>query len=113
MANRAVTLVWYCKTEKGRRRFPAILTGNGKVRTGVVLVDGREREYLDGRFQLRTFEGTQTVYINAGENSADALAARKKLANKLAAKHSAQEAGIKVVEEAGRVSLRPAADRYV
>jgi integrase len=115
MANKAVTLMWYCKTPKGWRRFPALSASNGKVRTGVVLQAGREHRYPDGRFQLRSFAGAKTIYSNLPDNTSasDALAERTKLALRLAARHSAAEAGTQIIETPGRVALRIAATRYV
>ena len=73
--------MWYCRTEKGWRRFPVLEASNGKVRTGVVLVHGKERRYPDGRFQIRTFSGTKAIYqnVDSSASSADALAERNRV----------------------------------
>jgi integrase len=115
MAKRAVTLMWYCKTDNGWRRFPVLLSSNGKVRTGIVMVDGQERKYPEGRFQIRTFENRRKVYVNTDEGGSptDALAERNKLALRLAARHSAAEAGTQIVETPGRVAIRTAAGKYI
>lgn len=115
MAKRAVTLMWYCKTEKGWRRFPVLLSSNGKVRTGVVMVDGQERKYPEGRFQLRTFENRRKVYVNTDETATptEALAERNRLALRLEARTAAHNAGAQIVEEPGRVSLRAVEKRYI
>jgi hypothetical protein len=52
MANRKVVLVRLCKTEKGWRRYPAVVGKNGRIKPGFVKVAGKEREYREGRYQL-------------------------------------------------------------
>lgn len=115
MANKAVTLMWRCKTESGWQRFPVVLSSNGRVRTGIVLVDGQEHHYQNGRFVLRSFSGTRTVFTSLPENvtATDALAERNRLALRLAARTAAQDAGTQIVETPGRTAIRPAAARYV
>ena len=114
MANRKVTLVRLCKTEKGWRRYPAVIGKNGRVRPGYVLVDGHEREFPVGRYQLRTYEGARMVYLDAGENAATAATARAKAEHKLTAKIEAKAAGVKLEEDApGRVSLARGLSRFI
>ena len=72
MANTTVSLVWYCRTEKGWRHFPVVESKNGKIKTVAVLADGVQRLYPNGRFQLRRYEGSKTVYLNADVKSAEA-----------------------------------------
>jgi integrase len=114
MANRTVTLVRNCKTEKGWRRYPVAFGKNGRVRPGWVLV-GEEPEFFEqGRYELRLFEGSKLVYRPAGETPAQAEAARELLERKLAAKISASEAGILIAaEETDRVSLARKAREFV
>jgi integrase len=113
VANRAVGLIWYCRTPRGWRRFPVVIGKNGRVRHGVVLLDGKEHHFAEGRFQLRSFEGDRTIYENAGENAADAMAARDRAALQKKARITAEEAGTTIIEEVGRVAIRPAIDKYV
>jgi integrase len=114
MANKKVVLVWHCKTGKGWRRFPALTAKNGKVRTGFVVVGGEERQYPEGRFQLRTYEGSRMVYQDAGENAVAALTAQTKEKHLLEAKASAKEAGVKIEEKApGRLNLTHELTKFV
>jgi integrase len=114
VANRKVTLVRLCKTEKGWRRYPAVVGKNGRVRPGFVLVDGQEREYPVGRYQLRTYDGARMIYRDAGENAAAAATARAKAEHKLTAKVEAKAAGVKLEEDApGRVSLVSGLRRFI
>ena len=66
MPNRKVTLVRLCKTESGWRRYPAVIGRNGRVRPNFVVVDGRQREYPEGRYQLRMYEGSRMIYRDVG-----------------------------------------------
>jgi hypothetical protein len=65
MANRNVTLVRLCKTEKGWRRYPAVIGKNGRVKPGYVSVGGKEQEFKEGRYQLRSYAGSRMVSENA------------------------------------------------
>src|ERR1700751_3033913 len=99
MANRKAVLVWLCKTEKGWRRFPALFGANGRPRLGVVRVGGTERKYPDGRFQVRTYEGSRMIYRDAGETASEAMTNRTKSEHLLAARNAAKVAGAKVEAE--------------
>jgi hypothetical protein len=48
------------------------------VKPGFVRVGGKEKEFKQGRYQLRSYEGSRMVYAEAGEHAGDALAAREK-----------------------------------
>jgi len=96
MANKKVVLVRLCKTAKGWRRYPVAVGKNGRIKPNFVIVDGQEREFKEGRYQLRTYEGTRMVYKDAGENAAAAQTARTKTEHLLEAKASAKEAGVKI-----------------
>ena len=114
MANRTVTLIRICKTEKGWRRYPVAFGKNGRIRPGWVMV-GEEPEYYEqGRYELRMFEGSKLVYAPAGETPAEAVAARDRMERKLKAKETAQAAGILLPEDAhGRVSLAAKAREFI
>ena len=71
MANTATTLIWCCKTPEGWRRYPAVVSSNGRVKKGVVVVNGIQVAYPVGKFQIRYFVGPKTVYKNAGVDCGD------------------------------------------
>jgi integrase len=114
MANRTVTLIRICKTERGWRRYPAAFGKNGRVRPGWVMV-GDEPEYFEqGRYELRLFEGSKLVYVPAGDTPAEATAARDRMERKLKAKETALAAGIVLPkDEPGRVSLALKAREFI
>jgi integrase len=104
---KAVGLVWYCKTERGWLRFPVVMGGNNRIKRGFVIVDGEERHYPDGRFQIRKYEDRKVVYKNVdGDSSTDAVNAKDKEASLVAAKVAANAAGAKLTEEPSRIYLR-------
>ena len=113
MTNRKVVLIRLCKTEKGWRRYPAVIGKNGRVKPGFVVVDSKERKYPDGRYQLRTYVGSRMVYRDAGENAAAALTALTKTEHLLEAKIAAKQAGVKIEEVPGRLSLARELNRFV
>ncbi len=112
MANRKVVLLWYCKTPKGWRRFPVVMGRNSRIRHGYVIFDGVESHFPDGRYELRLYEGANPVYKRAGNNAADAIAARDREVSLLTVKDAAGAAGVKVMEAPGRVHLSRAADAF-
>jgi integrase len=113
MSNKKVVLIRLCKTEKGWRRYPAVIGKNGRAKPGFVIVDGKERKYPEGRYQLRTYVGSKMIYRDAGENAAAALTAQTKTEHLLQAKASAKEAGVKIEEVPGRLSLARELNRFV
>jgi hypothetical protein len=89
MANRKVSLLWYCRTPRGWRRFTVVTGRNGRIRQGVVMDQGVEVSYPEGRYELLVYEGRKPVYKRAGDNAADALTARDREAHMLVARESA------------------------
>jgi integrase len=86
---------------------------NGRVRPGVVMDEGKETTYPEGRFEMRVYEGRKPIYKRAGDNAADALAACERESALLIAKDSAVAAGAKIVEEETRKYIRRAAGLYI
>ena len=113
MANKKVVLVRLCKTEEGWRRYPAVIGKNGRVKPGFVRVGEEEREFREGRYQLRTYEGSRMVYRDAGEQAGAAMTARLQTEHLLVAKAAASEAGVKIVEAPGRLSLARELNHFV
>jgi integrase len=105
MANRKVILVRNCKTENGWRRFPVVQGKNGRIRPNWVLVDGEPREYPDGHYEIRSYQGSKMEYKNVGNNAVDALLERDKKVNLLVARDAAPAGGAVLVEEAVRIPL--------
>jgi integrase len=113
MANRKVSLVRYCKTPDGWRRYSAVIGKNGRVKPGFVTVKGKHREYPEGHYECRYYVGSKVAYLNVGEDAAAALTACIKQSKVLVARDTATAAGAVIVEEKGRVNLAKALTRFV
>ncbi len=109
---KAVALMWYCRTPKGWRRFPVVLGGNNRIKHGWVKDAGVLTHFPDGRYEIRTYKDRKKVYKRAGDNAADAMAARDREEHLEDAKVSAEAAGVKIAEEPGRLHLRKAALKF-
>jgi integrase len=106
VANKKVTLLRYCKTESGWRRFPVVIGKTGKVRPDAVLANGQERIYPEGYYCIRTYLGDKPQYTNVGTDPAEALQKQQREEKLLTARDSAQVAGIEIVEPSVRKTLR-------
>jgi integrase len=73
MANKKVSLVWYCKTPRGWRYFPAVHHIKDAMLTpkpGYVMENGTEVEYPQGRFMLRSYDSEgRNVYEAVKESN--------------------------------------------
>jgi integrase len=109
---KAVSLVWYCKTPTGWTRFPVVIGGNNRVKLGYVMLRGALTHYPEGRFEIRTYVNRKAVYKRAGDNAADAMAAKTRQEHLEAARGSAGAAGVQLIEDTTRLILRKAALNY-
>ena len=106
MANRRVTLVRYCKTETGWRRYQVVIGKTGKVKPNAVWVQGQERVYPDGYYCVRLYAGEKPIYRNVGTDPSEALLAQQREEALLLARYSADAAGTSIVEPETQRSLR-------
>ncbi len=113
MANKKVTLVRKCKTLQGWRRYPVVMAANGKVKPDAVLVEGRERTFPTGHYELRFYVGSKVAYERIAGNATEALAALKLAQKRSNAVAMAGDAGVQVVEEAGRRTLRGESKKFI
>jgi len=113
MANRKVSLVRYCKTPAGWRRYSAVIGKNGRVKPGFVTIKGRQYHFPDGHYEARYYEGSDLRYLPVGDDAQQALAACIKHSKLLIARDSAKVAGAVIVEEKGRVNLAKALVRFI
>jgi integrase len=106
MANRKASLVRVCKTERGWRYYPVAYSNNGRVKHGVVIVNGKEHFYIQGYYKVRFYSGDDPQYehISAEPSRRDdpglALDAVKVKRNRLDAAIRNARLGIQVVPEA-------------
>lgn len=109
----SVDLIWLAKTPEGWKRFPVVMGRNGRIKRGAVLVDGKERSYPDGHFELRFYEARKTVYKNVGTDATEAVNERDRMQSLGEAKASAAAAGVTVNESEVRRLIKAEAARFV
>src|SRR5437879_2871825 len=105
--------MWLCKTPDGWKRYPVLMAKNGRVRTGYVIAGGKEEHYPEGRFQIRVKKEGKRTWENAGDDAGEALNERARLSLRREAQDKAEAAGTQLVEEPGRIAIRPAVTRYL
>jgi integrase len=112
MANKTVGLYRKVKTADGWKRYPAVMSANGKVKPDTVVVQGFERVFRVGHYELRSYAGTKSIWTRIQGNATDALAAlnlAKKRANAIAV---ADDAGVQIVTDPKRMSIKEARAGY-
>jgi integrase len=113
VANTAVELVWRCKTEKGWRYYPVVFGRNGRPKKSVVMVGREERNYPEGNFYVRYYEGEKTQYKKIGTDPNKALDALRVQENALRSYAAAAKAGHEIKEDPSRTTLSKAAQAMV
>jgi integrase len=109
----AVSLVWLAKTDSGWKRFPVVMGRNGRIKKGAVLLDGKERNYPEGHFELRFYEGRKPKYKNVGTDATEAVNACDRHQSLLDAKSSAADAGVTVNEPETRKTIKKAVAAWI
>ena len=112
MANRTITLYRKVKTETGWRRYPAVFAANGRLKPEYVVIAGEEVRIPGGHFELRSFEGSKTVWKRVNGGPAEATAALKTAQAKASARVEAERAGVAVVADDTRIDLAKAKDKF-
>lgn len=113
MSNTKTSLIYYCKTDDGWKRFPAVTGKNNRVRPGYAMVNGEPAHFPEGRYLVRYYDGSKVRYEPAGKDAQEAETAREQKARVLEAHRKAAGTGAKVVEEPGRVNLQTALQRFL
>jgi integrase len=113
MANKSVYLVRKCKTPEGWKRYPVVMSKNGKVKPNAVRVGDVEKVYETGHYELGSYVGSKRKWTRVKGTATEALTAlqtAQKRANVVAA---AGDAGVKVVLDPMRIPLRDSYPRFV
>ncbi len=108
----AVTLVWRAKTPEGWKRFQVVMGRNGRIKKGAVTVDGKERNYAVGYFQLRYYEHRQTKFCSVGTDTTEEVNECNRQQNLSDARTSAEAAGVTVNERTTRKTIKTEASRF-
>jgi integrase len=113
MANKRVSLVRKCKTPDGWKRYPVVMSANGRVKTDTVMVAGVEAHFPVGHYELGSYAGSKRVWTRVDGNATDALAALKNAQKTANAVAVADDAGVQRVIDPKRMALRDAHPRFV
>ena len=114
MANKKVQLYRKCKTPDGWKRYPVVMSANGRVKPDAVMVDGVQVIYPVGHYELGSYVGTKRVWTRVNGNATDASAALQQAQKTANAVAVAGDAGVKVwVLDTVRIPLRDAHRRFV
>src|ERR1035438_7693734 len=110
---KATTLMLRIKLDRGWARFAAIYGKNGRVKPGLVIIDGKEVQFLKVAYEIRYYVGGKPKYLPAGRSSSDAEDLRKRFAAQLTARAIANAAGLKVEVEPSRKTIKQARIDYI
>jgi len=95
--NRECNVTKRVQTENGLRYCPVVLSGNGRIKPDVVLVNGKSEHHPEGAYYLEWREGGKRVRLSVGKDAADASARRLRKEAELNAINN----GVAVVPENG------------
>lgn len=117
MANRVVATVIYCKLEgegqKGWQRFKPVVGDNHQLRPGFAWVNGEKVKFETFTYQHRTYVGSKPVYKTVGTDAAYAYSQAKTLENRRRKGSDAKGAGVQVIEDKDRRTVKVAAEQFV
>jgi len=72
--NLRVNLTKRISTPDGFRYYPVVMSGNGRVKPGAVIVNGEEAKHSEGAYYIEWYEGTKRKRKSVGTDPANALA---------------------------------------
>src|SRR6202163_4922429 len=76
--NREVNLTKRVQTPRGWRYCTVVLSANGRVKSDLVIVNGKQESHKVGAYYLEWREGSKRVRLSVGKYSADASARRQR-----------------------------------
>lgn len=85
---------------------------NGRVRPGYGLVDGLAVHFANCKYQLRSYQGSKTVFTSIGEHANDAGNALQRAMRRVNAVEAAANAGAVLMEESSRMNLHVALRKH-
>jgi integrase len=107
-----VTLMTRVKIDGIWRRMAVVYGKTGRVIPGLTIRDGKERRFEDVAYELRYYRDGKVRYTPAGKNASDAEEKRRTLATRLSAKAIAKDAGVAVIEDPERKSIKRCFEDY-
>ena len=76
--NREVNLTKRVQTPRGWRYCTVVLSANGRVKSDLVIVNGKQETHKEGAYYLEWREGSKRVRLSVGKDPADASARRQR-----------------------------------
>ncbi len=114
MESRTATLIVRFKAADGIwKRCPAAYGGNGRVKPGYAVVNGKPLQVEDYQYQIRHYDHRKLTYQNAGKNASDAEALRQRIERQISATAIAEDAGLKVELPTEHRTLAKSAAAYI
>ena len=101
-----VTLMVRVKIDGIWWRIPVVYGKTGRVKPGLITWDNKEKQFQDVAYELRYYRDGKVRYAPAGKNASDAEAKRNAFAKQLSVKPIAKDAGVIVVENPERKSIK-------
>jgi integrase len=113
MANKKIALLRKCKTPNGWRRYPVVMSANGRVKPNAVTVAGKEVVYPVGHYELRSCTGSKIIWTRVTGGATEALEQLHVAQKRANVSILAKDAGVQVVMDPQRVDLRAAATAFI
>src|SRR6202163_782825 len=109
--NREVNLTKRVQTPRGWRYCTVVLSANGRVKSDLVIVNGKQETHKEGAYYLEWREGSKRVRLSVGKDPQDAAARRLRKEAELNALNN----GVSVVPDGqnGRRSVAAAVAEFL
>lgn len=114
MDDRTATLIVRYKTADGVwKRASVARSGNGRIKSGYALVNGKPVQVDQYQYQVRYYVDRKVLFESAGTNPSDAESLRRRIQERTTAVVVAEKAGLEVVIRNERKHLRKSANEYI
>lgn len=111
--NRSVNLTKRIKTPDGLRFCPVAHSANGRVKADHVEIAGREERHPEGSYYIEWYEDGKRLRRSVGKHALAADAQRHQQEKILVAKAAGLKAGLKFVDDSGKILLAKAVTTYL
>jgi integrase/recombinase XerD len=111
--NRSVNLTKRIKTPDGLRFCPVVHSANGRVKADHVEIAGREERHPEGSYYIEWYEDGKRLRRSVGKHALAADAQRHQQEEILVARAAGLKAGLKFVDDTGKILLSKAVTTYL
>lgn len=111
--NRSVNLTKRIKTPDGLRFCPVAHSANGRVKADHVEIAGREERHPEGSYYIEWYEDGKRLRRSVGKHALAADAQRHQQEEILVARAAGFKAGLKFVDDTGKILLSKAVTTYL